>query len=126
MGDAEQQRRRNPERGARAPRPQEPEGGEPEGDEPPEDQPPEDQPEPTEEELAQQEAAGQEAARRDAEALAATEREAERQEHQDEITRMQAEIDTLRQQSPEVPSMELGGQQTRDKRGEPRRVRGTS
>ena len=96
MGDADQGGRRNPARAARAPRPQEPEGGEPEGDEPPQDQP-----EPTEEELAQQEAARQEAARRDAEALAAAEREAERQEHQDEITRMQAEIDTLRQQSPE-------------------------
>lgn len=96
MGDADQGGRRNPARAARAPRPQEPEGGEPEGDEPPQDQP-----EPTEEELAQQEAARQEATRRDAEALAAAEREAERQEHQDEITRMQAEIDTLRQQSPE-------------------------
>ena len=88
-------RRRNPERGARPPRSQETEG-----DEPPEDQPPEDQPEPTAEELAQQEATRQEAALRDAEALVAAERETERQEHQDEITRMQAEIDTLRQQSP--------------------------
>ena len=72
MGDGEPpQRRRNPERGARATRPQETEGGE----EPPEEL------EPTAEEI---EAARQERLRQDAEARVAADREAERQEHRNE------------------------------------------